>query len=53
MRANRIYGFLFGVVVAGGTSYFYVYEEYKAANDQLAEDVDVGFHAGWVKECMH
>ncbi|KAF8250516.1 hypothetical protein K440DRAFT_597354 [Wilcoxina mikolae CBS 423.85] len=35
-----IFGFLLGSVVAGGASYFYVYEEYKVANDLLTEDID-------------
>ena len=38
---NRIFGFLLGSTVTGVASYFYVYEEYKHANDLLAEDIDV------------
>ncbi|KAI5846163.1 hypothetical protein BZA05DRAFT_407112 [Tricharina praecox] len=35
-----IFGFLLGSTVAGVGSYFYVYEEYKLANDLLTEDID-------------
>jgi hypothetical protein len=37
----RIFGFLLGATVAGAASYYYVYEEYKVANDLLTEDIDV------------
>ncbi|KAA8900502.1 hypothetical protein FN846DRAFT_909246 [Sphaerosporella brunnea] len=35
-----IFGFLLGATVAGAASYFYVYEEYKVANEMLTEDID-------------
>jgi len=35
-----IFGFLLGSIVTGAASYLYIYEEYKVANDLLAEDID-------------
>ncbi|CCX32542.1 hypothetical protein FPQ18DRAFT_256212 [Pyronema domesticum] len=35
-----IFGFLLGSTVTGTASYFYIYEEYKLANDLLTEDID-------------
>lgn len=35
-----IFGFLLGCTTTGIASYFYIYEEYKLANDLLNEDID-------------
>lgn len=37
----RLFGFLFGSVLAGGAAYSYLLQEYKASNDLLTEDVYV------------
>lgn len=39
--ANRLFGFLFGTVVAGSGVYTYLLQEYKASNDLLTEDIYV------------
>lgn len=38
---SRLFGFLFGVVLAGSTAYYYVIDEYKVSNDMLTEDIYV------------
>ncbi len=44
--ANRLFGFLFGTVVAGSGVYTYLLQEYKASNDLLTEDIYVRILAG-------
>lgn len=34
-----LFGFLFGVTLAGASAYYYVVDEYKLANDMLTEDI--------------
>lgn len=36
-----LFGFLFGVTLAGASAYYYVIDEYKLANDMLTEDIYV------------
>ena len=38
---SRLFGFLLGSTVAGGLAYYYVYDEYKTANELLTEDINV------------
>ena len=37
----RLFGFLLGVTLAGGSAYYYVIDEYKLSNDMLTEDIYV------------
>lgn len=42
---NRLFGFFLGSTVAGGLAYYYIYDEYKLANELLTEDINVsGIH---------
>lgn len=38
---SSLFGFLFGSVLAGGSVYSYVLQEYKASNELLTEDIYV------------
>lgn len=38
---SRLFGFLFGVTLAGASAYYYVIDEYKLSNDMLTEDIYV------------
>ncbi|TGZ82434.1 hypothetical protein EX30DRAFT_370539 [Ascodesmis nigricans] len=35
-----LFGFLLGSTVAGGLAYYYIYDEYKVANELLTEDIN-------------
>jgi hypothetical protein len=38
---NRAFGFLSGAVLAGGSLYYYLVDEYKSSNQLLTEDIYV------------
>lgn len=40
---DRLFGFLFGTVVAGSSVYSYLVSEYKVSNDLLTEDIYVRY----------
>lgn len=39
---DRLFGFMFGSVLAGSAVYTYLIQEYRASNDLLTEDIYVG-----------
>lgn len=41
MENGRLFGFLLGTVLAGGSLYYYVVDEYKVSNTLLTEDIYV------------
>jgi hypothetical protein len=41
--ACRLFGFLFGSVVAGASVYYYILKEYRMSNEMLTEDIYVRY----------